>query len=214
MSHLVWRIAVAVSAPVLWLLANAAPADEPPQLKTEVEQLFDAGWKVGQRHLDQAARHFEVASSIAPADDRARYAWILVLVKHRRYERALEELNRILGEQPQHLTALKWRIRIKMLRKDYESALVVRFLIEEFGTVYDLMVRHETDMRTAAYVHALNRIGAAIAFDRSLKCRHCRFGGVDFSHVDRNFFDVVVFHVHSSAVFVGPLRSMASEVEL
>jgi glutamate dehydrogenase (NADP+) len=33
----------------------------------------------------------------------------------------------------------------------------------EFGIVYDLMTRHETDMRTAAYVHALNRMGAAIA---------------------------------------------------
>ena len=36
-------------------------------------------------------------------------------------------------------------------------------MTEEFGTVYDLMVLHEIDMRTAAYVHALNRIGAAIA---------------------------------------------------
>ena len=36
-------------------------------------------------------------------------------------------------------------------------------MTEEFGTVYDLMVLHEIDMRTAAYAHALNRIGAAIA---------------------------------------------------
>ncbi len=33
----------------------------------------------------------------------------------------------------------------------------------EFGAVYDLMTHHKIDMRTAAYVQALNRIGAAIA---------------------------------------------------
>ena len=32
----------------------------------------------------------------------------------------------------------------------------------EFNTIYDLIDRHEIDMRTAAYVHALNRIGSAI----------------------------------------------------
>ena len=32
----------------------------------------------------------------------------------------------------------------------------------EFNAVYDLMEKHETDMRTAAYAHALNRIGAAV----------------------------------------------------
>ncbi len=34
---------------------------------------------------------------------------------------------------------------------------------EEFATVYELAGRHQIDMRTAAYVHSLNRIGAAIA---------------------------------------------------
>lgn len=33
---------------------------------------------------------------------------------------------------------------------------------EEFNKVYDIMNNHETDMRTAAYIHALNRIGSAI----------------------------------------------------
>ncbi len=33
----------------------------------------------------------------------------------------------------------------------------------EFNTVYELMQRFETDMRTAAYAHALQRIGVAIA---------------------------------------------------
>jgi glutamate dehydrogenase (NADP+) len=35
-------------------------------------------------------------------------------------------------------------------------------MAREFGTVYDLMERHGIDLRTAAYVHALDRIGAAI----------------------------------------------------
>ena len=35
-------------------------------------------------------------------------------------------------------------------------------MTDEFGSVYDLMRLHEIDMRTAAYAHALNRIGAAI----------------------------------------------------
>ena len=32
----------------------------------------------------------------------------------------------------------------------------------EFNAIYDLMSHHKTDMRTAAYAHALNRIGRAI----------------------------------------------------
>lgn len=35
-------------------------------------------------------------------------------------------------------------------------------MTREFNAVYDLMQKHETDMRTAAYVHALTRIGQAI----------------------------------------------------
>ncbi len=35
-------------------------------------------------------------------------------------------------------------------------------MAREFNTVYELMDRHGTDMRTAAYIHALNRIGSAI----------------------------------------------------
>jgi glutamate dehydrogenase (NADP+) len=35
-------------------------------------------------------------------------------------------------------------------------------MAREFGAVHELMERHGTDLRTAAYVHALNRIGAAI----------------------------------------------------
>lgn len=35
-------------------------------------------------------------------------------------------------------------------------------MLREFNTIYDLMAEKKTDMRTAAYVHALNRIGEAI----------------------------------------------------
>lgn len=38
-----------------------------------------------------------------------------------------------------------------------------RIMTREFNAVYDLMGRHEIDMRTAAYTHALSRIGDAIA---------------------------------------------------
>ena len=37
-----------------------------------------------------------------------------------------------------------------------------KIMSNEFNVVYDLMSEHAIDMRTAAYVHALNRIGAAI----------------------------------------------------
>lgn len=38
-----------------------------------------------------------------------------------------------------------------------------RIMQREFSHVYDLMQQHQISMRTAAYVHALNRLGAAIA---------------------------------------------------
>jgi glutamate dehydrogenase (NADP+) len=37
-----------------------------------------------------------------------------------------------------------------------------KIMAREFGHVYDMMDQHAVDMRTAAYIHALNRIGAAI----------------------------------------------------
>jgi glutamate dehydrogenase (NADP+) len=37
-----------------------------------------------------------------------------------------------------------------------------QIVTREFGVVYDLAAEHGIDMRTAAYVHALNRIGTAI----------------------------------------------------
>ncbi|VAX36217.1 NADP-specific glutamate dehydrogenase [hydrothermal vent metagenome] len=38
-----------------------------------------------------------------------------------------------------------------------------KIMSQEFNIVYQLMINHQVDMRTAAYIHALNRIGAAIA---------------------------------------------------
>lgn len=38
-----------------------------------------------------------------------------------------------------------------------------RIMQREFNHVYDLMLQHQISMRTAAYAHALNRLGAAIA---------------------------------------------------
>ncbi len=35
-------------------------------------------------------------------------------------------------------------------------------MAREFNLVHDLMVKHKIDMRTAAYTHALNRLGSAI----------------------------------------------------
>ena len=35
-------------------------------------------------------------------------------------------------------------------------------MLREFNTIYDLMGEKKTDMRTAAYIRALNRIGEAI----------------------------------------------------
>jgi glutamate dehydrogenase (NADP+) len=37
-----------------------------------------------------------------------------------------------------------------------------QIMSREFNLVYELMLEHQTDMRTAAYAHALNRIGAAV----------------------------------------------------
>ncbi len=38
-----------------------------------------------------------------------------------------------------------------------------KIMAREYNTVHDLMDEHSTDMRTAAYAHALNRVGEAIA---------------------------------------------------
>ena len=40
-------------------------------------------------------------------------------------------------------------------------------MAREFDNVYELMESHKTDMRTAAYIHALNRYAEAIVATRN-----------------------------------------------
>lgn len=40
---------------------------------------------------------------------------------------------------------------------------LLAIMVKEFNTVYDMAQKHNIDMRTAAYAHALNRIGKAIS---------------------------------------------------
>jgi hypothetical protein len=59
------------------------------------------------------------------------YGWTLILIKHRRYEETIQRLDAIVMDQPDHRTALFWRIRVKMLTKQYAAALVD---LETFST--------------------------------------------------------------------------------
>ena len=105
------------------LLATDVSADE-RRLATAVHDMFASGWKIGPRALQDAGQQYQQAKTFAGGDQRLEYGWTLILIKHRRYAEAIQRLDAIVVDKPDHRTALYWRIRVKMLTKQYAAALV------------------------------------------------------------------------------------------
>lgn len=107
-----------------FLVAGQAAGAEDAELRRAIARMLDEGWKVGINARVKAEPSFRRARELAPDDHRSQYGWILVLLRHRRYEDALSRLDDLAALTHYRLKSLTWRIRIKILLKEYESALV------------------------------------------------------------------------------------------
>jgi hypothetical protein len=97
---------------------------EPPSVRQEIAGLFETGWSTTAASRSAADRTFEELSVVARKDPRSGYAYALVLMKQRRYEQAINELDNVLKREESNLAARENRIRLLMLTKNYSGALV------------------------------------------------------------------------------------------
>jgi hypothetical protein len=97
---------------------------EGPSWKSQAVALFDAGWKPGTDAHVAADDLYAAAKEAAGDDARVEYARALVLIKQRRNDAALEQLDKILKQSPGNLTAMTWKVRLRLHSKKYPAAIV------------------------------------------------------------------------------------------
>jgi hypothetical protein len=106
------------------LLPDRSLLAQPPSLRQEIAALFEAGWSGTAASRGAADRAFEEISVGGRADPRSGYAYALVLMKQRRYEQAITELDGVLKLDESNLAARENKIRLLMLTKNYSGAVV------------------------------------------------------------------------------------------
>lgn len=100
-----------------------ARADD-TMLRAEVATLFQVGWDTGTASRAAADEQFQKIAAAGTADARATYAYALVLLKQRRYDDAAKPLAAAVAADPTHWGARQNQIRLLMLTKKYDAALV------------------------------------------------------------------------------------------
>lgn len=97
---------------------------EAPAWGKDFANMLDAGWRHGADAANAADDHYRAVQKLAGNDPRVEYAWALVLIKQRRNDAALEQLDRILKQNPGNLTALTWKARLRLHNKKFPEAIV------------------------------------------------------------------------------------------
>jgi hypothetical protein len=112
--------ALIIFAPALLAWSGTpAPADE-AELRSGIARLFEVGWQDALAARAQADRAYR---EITSGDERAGYAYALVLMRQRRYDDAVKSLDALLKTDPEHLAARENKIRLLMLQKNFSAAL-------------------------------------------------------------------------------------------
>lgn len=99
---LLWCVSLSVAAAAADLDRQAeqrpAAKRKPTPLEETVAAMFNAGLRIGSRHLSEAERHFEQARRLSPNNPWVEYAWGLLLLKQFKREDAGEQFERIRTE--------------------------------------------------------------------------------------------------------------------
>lgn len=156
-----WLALVILCTLILGLVTNRAGAEAPAWGK-DFADMLDAGWRLGAEAQNAADDHYRAVQKLAGNDPRVEYAWALVLIKQRRHDAALEQLDRILKQDPGNLTALTWKARLRLHNKKFPEAIVA---LEELSaaTSASLTKASEAPQRTEGLA-AARFLGRAYGF--------------------------------------------------
>jgi hypothetical protein len=107
------------------LLLAASPALAAPALsRAELSSLLDTGWKASGPAWKAAQQEYGVLLRTAPGDANLEYGYMLVMLRQRKYDEALDQSAKVLAASPGHLPTLQARVYTLTLLKKYEAALV------------------------------------------------------------------------------------------
>jgi hypothetical protein len=124
--------------------------------------MFDAGWRHGAEAQVAAEDHYRAVQKLAGNDLRVEFGWALVLIKQRRTDAALTQLDRILKQNPDNLTAMTWKTRLQLHNKKFPEAVVA---LEQLaaGTSKALAADPGTPQRTEGLA-ACRFLGRSLGF--------------------------------------------------
>jgi flavin-binding protein dodecin len=124
-----WFIAAAAAACCCLLGSPAARAGD-AAANQAIAKLLDVGWSQTSQARAAADAQAQLLLPLAASEPRARTAVWLVLLQQRRFDDALKHVEDQLADDPNDLLALRAKVWILTLRKNYAGALVA---IDDLG---------------------------------------------------------------------------------
>jgi HD-GYP domain-containing protein (c-di-GMP phosphodiesterase class II) len=150
---------ISLTLGILLLLGTTSNAAESLS-RAQLTSLLDTGWKASGPSWKAAQEEYGVLLRAAPGDTNLDYAYLLVMLRQRKYDEALDQSAKVLTALPGHLPALQARVYTLTLLKKYEAALV------EMETMAKALVKPRTPALTVDeardYAKFLGRVYAYI----------------------------------------------------
>ena len=128
MSGRMWPIAAGV---LLLVLPLPAAADDDPAARAAIARLLEVGWSTTPQPravVDEEQAH---VARLAGGDRRALTASLLVLLQQRRYDDALKRAEMMLARDPADLVALRAKVWVSTLVKNYDAAMLAADQLSE-----------------------------------------------------------------------------------
>jgi hypothetical protein len=85
--------------------------------------LLEAGWKASPAAFDAARQQYETLHAAAARDLRLSYAMTLIAIRHHKARDAAEFIDAALVSKPNNLHLRKVKLWLRVLNKDFKSAL-------------------------------------------------------------------------------------------
>ncbi len=92
--------------------------------RAQLSSLLDTGWKASGPAWKAAQAEYGTLLRATPGNGNLEYGYMLVMLRQRKYDEALDQSAKVLAVSPGHLPALQARVYTLTLLKKYEAALV------------------------------------------------------------------------------------------
>lgn len=123
--------AISLSLAVLLSLAAPALAVDDPAARSAIARLLEVGWAATPQAHTAADAQYDQLMQLAPGDRSALTASLLVLMQQRRFDDAYRRVNEILTKDPTDITALRARVWLATILKNYPSTLITTEKLSE-----------------------------------------------------------------------------------